>query len=176
MKEEGGGGGRGGVKDVALQTSPATYRYPGVMGLYPGPPEKGGLELGPTRNQTRTEPEFEFSAKRRLSVSNPQLRLRPFDQIPESRTRGLENRGRIRRVKERKTGKRREVHKVSCSLPIGAVWPIVHIRRRPGTKGSQLRPLFLVYWQASWPLNTPNGQDVSRNEKESPPKSPFLAD
>ena len=54
----------GGVKGVALQMS-ATYRYPGVMGLYPGPPEKGGLELGPTRNQTRTEPEFEFSAKRR---------------------------------------------------------------------------------------------------------------
>ena len=33
--------------------SPATYRYPGVTGLFPGPPEKGGLELGPTRNQTR---------------------------------------------------------------------------------------------------------------------------
>ena len=49
---------------MALQTSPATYRYPGVMGLFPGPPEKGGLELGPTRNQTRPEPEFEFSAKR----------------------------------------------------------------------------------------------------------------
>ena len=54
-----------GAKGVALQTSPATHRYPGVMGLSPGPPEKGGLELGPTRNQTRTEPEFEFSAKRR---------------------------------------------------------------------------------------------------------------
>ena len=53
------------AKRVALQTSSATYRYPGVMGLYPGPPEKGGLELGPTRNQTRPEPEFEFSAKRR---------------------------------------------------------------------------------------------------------------
>ena len=54
-----------GAKRVALQTSPVTCRYPGIMGLYPGPPEKGGLELGPTRNQTRTEPEFEFSAKRR---------------------------------------------------------------------------------------------------------------
>ena len=51
------------VKGVALQTSPATCRYPGVMGLYPGLPEKGGLELGPTRNLPRTEPEFEFSAK-----------------------------------------------------------------------------------------------------------------
>ena len=54
-----------GAKGVALQMSPATYRYPGIMGLYPGPPEKGGLELGPTRNQTRPEPEFEFSAKKR---------------------------------------------------------------------------------------------------------------
>ena len=65
-----------GAKGVALQTSPATCRHPGVTGLFPGLPEKGGLELGPTRNQTR---KFEFSAKRRWSVSNPQLRLRPFD-------------------------------------------------------------------------------------------------
>ena len=57
--------GERGAKGVALQTSPATCRYPGVMGLYPGPPEKGGLKLGPIRNQTRPEPEFEFSAKRR---------------------------------------------------------------------------------------------------------------
>ena len=65
LKEEGGGGRRGGVKGMALQMSPATYRYPGIMGFFPGPPEKGGLKLGPTRNQTRPEPEFEFSAKRR---------------------------------------------------------------------------------------------------------------
>ena len=65
LKEEGGGGGRGGAKGVSLQTSPATYRYPGIMGLFLGPPEKGGLELSSTRNQTRPEPEFEFSAKRR---------------------------------------------------------------------------------------------------------------
>jgi len=47
-----------GAKGVALQTSPTTCRYPGIMGLYPGPPEKGGLELSPTRNQTNTESEF----------------------------------------------------------------------------------------------------------------------
>ena len=51
------------AKGVALQMSPATCRYSGVIGLYPGPPEKGGLELGPTRNLPRTEPEFEFSTK-----------------------------------------------------------------------------------------------------------------
>ena len=63
---------------MALHASPATCRHPGVTELYTEPPEKGGLELGPTRNQTnwnrtriqtrnqtRTEPEFEFSAKRR---------------------------------------------------------------------------------------------------------------
>ena len=54
-----------GAKKVALQTSLAICRYPGITGLYPGPPEKGELELGPTRNQSRPEPDFEFSAKRR---------------------------------------------------------------------------------------------------------------
>ena len=51
---------------MALQTSPATCRYPGVMGLYPRPPEKEELELGLTRNQTRIEPEFELSAKKEV--------------------------------------------------------------------------------------------------------------
>ena len=47
-------------------------------------------------------------------VSNPQLRLRPFDQIAVSRTGGLEKWGRIGRVKKRKEkGKGREVNKVS---------------------------------------------------------------
>ena len=97
-----------GGKGVALQTSPAPCRFPGVTGLYPGPPGKGGLELGPTRNQTRAESEFKFSAKQRGSASNPQLRLRPFDQSPASRTRGQEKQGRIGRAKERKErGKKR---------------------------------------------------------------------
>ena len=77
-------------------------------------------------------------------------------------------------VKERKErGKGREVNKVSCSLPVGALWPVVHIRRRPGTKGSQLQPLGLVHWQASWPLSTPSGQDVSLS-KEEPHQSHHL--
>ena len=80
LKEEGRGGGRRGATGVALQMSPATCRCPGVMGLFPGPPKKRGLELAPTRNQTRPEPEFELSAKRRWSVSNPQLRLRALWQ------------------------------------------------------------------------------------------------
>ena len=40
---------------MGLLTSPAICRYPGIMRLYPGPPEKGELEFGPTRNQTRTK-------------------------------------------------------------------------------------------------------------------------
>ena len=60
-----------------------------------------------------------------------------------------------------------EVNKVSCSLLVGALWPVVRVRRRPGTKGSQLRPLGLVRWQASWPLSTPSGQDVSLSKEES---------
>ena len=39
--------------------------------------------------------------------------------------------------------------------------------RRPETKGSQLQPLGLVHWQASWPLRTLSGQDVSLSEEES---------
>ena len=86
-----------GVKGVALQTSPAIPRYPGVTGCYPGPPWNRRLELGPTRNQTRTESEFKpetrteqswnpRSAKQKWSASYPQLRLRPFNQILASRT------------------------------------------------------------------------------------------
>ena len=55
-----------GVKKVALQTSLAICRYPGITGLYPGPPRKGGLELGPTRNrpdQNRTESKSEIRPK-----------------------------------------------------------------------------------------------------------------
>ena len=72
LKEEGGGGGRGGAKGVALQ-SPATYRYPGVMGLFPGPPEKGGLELHPTRNQTRPDQNQNSSALPRGGDQSPIL-------------------------------------------------------------------------------------------------------
>ena len=54
MKEEGEGGRGAGAKGVALQMSPATCRHPAVTGLYPQVPGKGGLELDPTGNQTRT--------------------------------------------------------------------------------------------------------------------------
>ena len=42
-----------GAKGVALQTSPATYRYPGLTGLFPGLPEKGGLDSALPEIRTR---------------------------------------------------------------------------------------------------------------------------
>ena len=117
-----------GAKGVALQTSLATSDTQALrdftLGLQRRDDWNSALpETRPdqtrtriqTRNQTRTEPEFKFSAKQRGSASNPHLRLRP---IPASRTRGLEKRGRIGRVKERKErGEGREVNQFSCSLP-----------------------------------------------------------
>ena len=47
---------RGSLTDVSYH-----LQIPRHYGTYPRPSEKGGLGLGPTR----TEPEFEFSAKKR---------------------------------------------------------------------------------------------------------------
>ena len=157
-----------GEKGVVLRTSLAACRYPRVMGLYPGPPEKWRLELGPTRNQTRPEPKFKFSAKRRWSVSNPQLRLRPVNQIPASRTRGLEKRGRIGRVKERKErGKGRKVNKVSYSLSgRGTLASFLHQEetrdKRVPVVATGCDPL-----AGKLPLSTLSGQHVSLSKEES---------
>ena len=78
MKEEGGGGGRAGAKGVALQMSSATYRYPGIMGLFPWPPEKGGMELSPTRTEIRVLCQEE--------VISLQSSAQAEAQIPASRT------------------------------------------------------------------------------------------
>ena len=69
--------------------------------------------------------------------------LQPDSCIQDLGTRKMGRIGRAKERKERGTG--REVNKVSCSLPVGALWPVVHVRRRPGTKGFQLRPLVLVH-------------------------------
>ena len=55
--------------------------------------------------------------------------------MPVCRTRGLEKQRRLEKVKERKEREKgTEVNKVSCSLPVGALWPVVRVRRRPGKK------------------------------------------
>ena len=49
---------------------------------------------------------------------------------------------------------------------VRALWPVVHVRRRPGTKESWLQPLGLVHQWTSWSLNTPSDQDVSCRAEE----------
>ena len=168
MKEDGGGGGRGGRKGWPyrrlLPPTDTQALWDFTLGLQRREDWNSALpEIRPDQNQNS-------SSLPRGSDQSPILSslLRPFDQIPASRTGELEKQGRIGRVKERKErGKGREVNKVSCSLLVGALWPVVQVKRRPGTKGSQLQPLGLVHWQASWPLSTPSGQDVSFGEEES---------
>ena len=108
-----------GEKWVALQICPATCRYPGITGLYPGPPEKGALELTPTRNQARPEQSQNLSSLPKGSDQSLVLSsgwgLRPDSYIQDQGTR---KRGRIGRIKERKERRMgREVNKASCSWP-----------------------------------------------------------
>ena len=103
------------------------------------------------------------------AVSNPQLRLRAFNQIPASSTRGLQKRGRIGKVKERKErANGREVNKVSCSL---TGWGTLASCLSWKEIGENLVPVAatgmgLVHQQASWSLSIPSGQDVSCSKEE----------
>ena len=163
MKEEGGGGGRGRQKGWP-------YRC-----LLPPADTQALWEF--TRDlQRREDWNSALPEIIRVLCQEEVISLQSSAQAEGPSTRflhpgpgeGLEKQGRIGRVKERKgRGKGREVNKVSCSLPARALWPVVCVRRRPGTKGSQLLPLGLVHWQASWPLSTPSGQDVSLSKEES---------
>ena len=172
MKEEGGGGGKGdkrhGLTDISchLQT-PRHYR------TFPWASRKGRTGTRPYQKPHQKIRVLCQEEVISLLSSAQAEALRPDSCIKDWGTRKT---GRIGRAKERtERGKGREVNKVSCSLPVGALWPVVHVRRRPGTKGSQLRLLGLVHCQASWPLSTPSGQDVSLSKEESPPESPFVA-
>ena len=53
--------------------------------------------------------------------------------------------------------------------PVGAPWPVVHVRRRPGTNESQSRLLGQIRWQASWSWSTPSGLDVSPSKNGGVP-------
>ena len=150
-----------GANGVALQTSPATCRHPGVTGLFPGLPEKGGLELGPTGIRVLCQEEV-------ISLQSS-AQAEAFRPNPCVQDRGIRKTGRREGPRRGQREGRGERSIRSCSLLVGALWPVVCVRRRPGTKGPQLRLLGLVHWQASWPLSTPSGQDVSLSEEESPP-------
>ena len=115
MKEKGGGGRRGGQKGWPYRRllPPADNQVLWNFTLNLQRRE----ELGPTRNQMRLQRNQNSSSLPKQGDQSP-IRLRPFNQIPASRPGGLENRGRIGRVKERKErGKAGEVNKVPCSLP-----------------------------------------------------------
>ena len=164
MKRERGGE-RAGLIDISCH-----LQMPRCYGTFPWASREGRTGTWPYQksDQTRTRirvlcQEEVISLQSSAQAEGPSTRfLRPGPGE------GLEKQGRIGRVKERKErGKGREANKVSCSLPVWALWPVVHVRRRPGTKGSQLWLLGLVHWQASWPLSTPSGQDVSLSEEES---------
>ena len=78
-----------------LQTSPATCRNPGITGLSPGLPEKGGLDLGPTRVKIRVLCQEEVIS---LQSSAQAEALRPDSCIQDQ---GARKTGRIGRAKER---------------------------------------------------------------------------
>ena len=84
-----------------LQTSPATCRHPGITGLFPGLPEKGGLELSPTRSQTRIQVLCQEEVISLLSTAQAEA-LRPDSCIQD---RGSRKTGRIGRSKEKKEGR-----------------------------------------------------------------------
>ena len=161
MKEEEGGGRRGskrgGLTDVSCH-----LQIPRRYGTLPWASREGRTGTRPYQKSDQTRTRIQVLCQEEaisLQSSAQAEALLPDSCIQDQGTR---KQGRIGRVKERKErGKGREVNKVSCSLPVGA------LRRRPGTKGSQLRPLGLVHWQASWPLSTLSGQDVSLSEEES---------
>ena len=87
-EEEAGKGARG----VALRTSPATCRHPGVTGLFPGLPENGGLELSPTGIRVLCQEEVVI-----LQSSAQAEALRPDSCVQD---RGTRKTGRIGRAKE----------------------------------------------------------------------------
>ena len=81
-------------------------------------PDQNGTRIQ-TRNQTRTEPEFKFSAKQviglQLSAQAEVLQLDSWVQETQMRKRKKGRTGRVKKRKEKR--KEREVSNVSCSLP-----------------------------------------------------------
>ena len=93
-----------------------------------------------------------------------------------SRTGGLEKRGRIGRVKERKErGKRREVNKVSCSLPSRGT--LASFPRQEETRDKRVP----VVAAGSDPLagklapEYPEWSGCQSQRRIVPPESPFVA-
>ena len=143
MKEEGGGGRRGGQKGWPYKR------------LLP-PTDTQALRdfsLGLQRREDWNSALPEIRTRIRVLCQEEVISLQSSAQAEGPSTRflrpGLEKQGRIGRVKERRQREKgREINKVSCSLPVGALWPVVRVRRRPGTKGSQLCWVWFIGRQA----------------------------
>ena len=65
----------------------------------------------------------------------------------------------------KREGRRKRSTKSHVFYPVGVLWPVVHIRRKAGTKGLCLQSLGLICQLASWSLSTSSGQDISRREE-----------
>ena len=169
--------GRRGDKRMALQTSPDTWRCPGVTGLFPGLPgrEEGNSTLPengnqiPDQNSSSLPTRDDQAPTLRSGWGPPTTLLRPG---PGQKKKRVRQEG-LKRGKREGRGKR-SIKSFVLYL-VGALWPVIHVKRRPWTKGSQLRPLVLVCRWMSWSLSTLSGQDVNCREEEVPQESPFVA-
>ena len=148
MKEEGGGGRRGGQKGWPYKRLLPPTDNQALQDFSLGLQRREDWNLALTEIRTRIRvlcQEEVISLQSSAQAEGPSTRF-----LHPGPGEGLEKQGRIGRVKERRQREKgREITKVSCSLLVGALWPVVSVRRRPGTKGSQLWPLGLVHWQAS---------------------------
>ena len=99
--------------------------------------------------------------------------LQPDSSVQDQDRRKNRRIGGIEKRKRERRGKR----SIKSPVPslVKALWPAIHVRRRPGTKWPQLWPLGLVHQWVSWSPSTPSGQDVSCSEEEIPPESPLVA-
>jgi len=77
-------------------------------------------------------------------------------------------------VKERKErGKGREVNKVSRSLPVRALWPVVHVRRDQEQKGPSCGRW--VWSIGRYSTEYPEWSGCQLQGRRVPPESPFVA-
>ena len=77
-------------------------------------------------------------------------------------------------VKERKErGKGREVNKVSRSLPVRALWPVVHVRRDQEQKGPSCG--CWVWSIGRYSTEYPEWSGCQLQRRRVPPESPFVA-
>ena len=140
-------GERGGLTDISCH-----LQIPRCYGTFPWASREGRTGTWPYQKSEQTRTRIRVPCQEEvisLQSSAQAEALQPDSYIQDQDTRKTWKEGRVKERKER--GKGREVNEVSCSLPVGALWPVVHIRRRPGTKGSQLWPLGLSIGRQAGP-------------------------